>query len=316
MRSGLAVVLALCAGCFSPSAPRGAPCAPVGAAARCPSGQQCVAFAGGETCEPSGFVPDAAMAIDAESVDAPGDRDHDGILDSVDNCPDVANPMQADEDGDRLGDACDPCPPFLDNSDSDGDGLGDACDPNPSIAGDRLVAFEGFQQPLSAAWTAMGMFATSHGDAVLSAPDAATAQLTTTSPHDARVEIRAAFAIESITATGLNLGGIGVIDRLQPNTDRSVSCQLAGLTTGTQEALRIFDSSASADVASAGYGFTPGDEKVLRLDRDGTTYACSVASPAAHVTGTVAFAPASPRIGLRVHGAVARWHWVMLVTSP
>ncbi len=36
------------------------------------------------------------------------DRDADGVEDASDNCPDVANPDQADKDGDELGDACDP----------------------------------------------------------------------------------------------------------------------------------------------------------------------------------------------------------------
>ena len=36
------------------------------------------------------------------------DRDGDGVADSVDNCPVVFNPDQADRDRDNLGDACDP----------------------------------------------------------------------------------------------------------------------------------------------------------------------------------------------------------------
>ena len=38
-----------------------------------------------------------------------GDADGDGVCDAVDNCPNVANPNQANTDGDTLGDACDPC---------------------------------------------------------------------------------------------------------------------------------------------------------------------------------------------------------------
>lgn len=49
------------------------------------------------------------------------DADGDGIPDEEDNCPELANPDQADTDGDGLGDACDACPADpLDDADSDG----------------------------------------------------------------------------------------------------------------------------------------------------------------------------------------------------
>lgn len=40
----------------------------------------------------------------------PADRDHDGIFDDHDNCPDVPNPDQADRDGDGVGDHCEATP--------------------------------------------------------------------------------------------------------------------------------------------------------------------------------------------------------------
>jgi hypothetical protein len=60
------------------------------------------------------------------------DMDRDGVADSVDNCPTVANPDQFDTDHDGVGDACDNCPTVanLDQRDTDDDGLGDACDPD------------------------------------------------------------------------------------------------------------------------------------------------------------------------------------------
>jgi len=48
--------------------------------------------------------------FEVNGADRNGDRDGDGVPDDEDNCPDVANPDQADFDGDGLGDACDPGP--------------------------------------------------------------------------------------------------------------------------------------------------------------------------------------------------------------
>jgi hypothetical protein len=75
-----------------------------------------------------------------------GDADNDGDLDNADNCPNDFNPDQSNQDGDALGDACDPdddgdgvndtadnCPIDAnpDQADNDHDGIGNACDPVP-----------------------------------------------------------------------------------------------------------------------------------------------------------------------------------------
>ena len=58
------------------------------------------------------------------------DSDGDGVEDSTDVCPNIANQDQADSDGDEIGDVCDICPLVADaeQTDTDNDGTGDACD--------------------------------------------------------------------------------------------------------------------------------------------------------------------------------------------
>jgi Thrombospondin type 3 repeat len=92
------------------------------------------------------------LGIDDVSVEktAVSDTDGDSIPDSLDNCPLVANPDQADSDHDGIGNACDACGTGIDTDhdgtddgcdpclkgpqiDEDGDGVFDACDDCPGI---------------------------------------------------------------------------------------------------------------------------------------------------------------------------------------
>lgn len=61
------------------------------------------------------------VAGDTTTYDFEPDTDSDGVTDGDDNCVSVANPDQADQDNDGLGDPCDP--------DDDGDGIPDTAPP-------------------------------------------------------------------------------------------------------------------------------------------------------------------------------------------
>jgi hypothetical protein len=86
-------------------------------------------------------TPDAPpLPLDGDPLDE--DDDDDTVLDVDDNCPQVANLNQHDEDGDMLGDVCDPCPIDPDNQDSDNDAVGGPCDPDATQH--RIIAFYPF----------------------------------------------------------------------------------------------------------------------------------------------------------------------------
>ena len=87
----------------------------------------------GDASSLDGFV----SRISGEEV---ADSDGDGIPDTTDNCPAVANPDQADTDTDGVGDACDNCPsvPNPDQADGNGDGIGDTCTPGVEDCGNKL----------------------------------------------------------------------------------------------------------------------------------------------------------------------------------
>jgi hypothetical protein len=97
---------------------------------------------------PNGIFNGSSLITDNGLIDS----DSDGILDDVDNCPAIQNPLQEDADNDGTGDACDDCTDADFDSvcddedncpdncntqqlDQDGDGYGDVCDPGERIPG-------------------------------------------------------------------------------------------------------------------------------------------------------------------------------------
>lgn len=77
-----------------------------------------------------------AFSVLATTEGSGADIDGDGVFDSSDNCPNVANSSQNDADSDGFGDACDNSPYVAnpDQADQDGDKVGDVSDNCISIA--------------------------------------------------------------------------------------------------------------------------------------------------------------------------------------
>ncbi len=74
------------------------------------------------------YLPGSSVNFFFEVLDTDGD----GAPDATDNCPAVANAVQADADGDGLGDACDGC-----TGGSPGCEVGEEC--TPAVGADRCV---------------------------------------------------------------------------------------------------------------------------------------------------------------------------------
>ncbi|MCK4658874.1 MAG: thrombospondin type 3 repeat-containing protein [Phycisphaerae bacterium] len=83
----------------------------------------------GQATSPAGNSFTVIAAAHSHSLALARDVDNDGILNVVDNCVYVFNPLLDDGDGDGVGDACDNCPNHAnpDQADCDGDGTGDVC---------------------------------------------------------------------------------------------------------------------------------------------------------------------------------------------
>lgn len=74
----------------------------------------CALRTAGEACRAGGGACDPAETCDGIAPSCPADvtvpdGDGDGACDVIDVCPTTPDPDQADDDGDALGNACDPC---------------------------------------------------------------------------------------------------------------------------------------------------------------------------------------------------------------
>jgi len=304
------------AGCYGPHAATGSPCDPT--LDNCPTGQMCVAQGGGHVCL------DQAPVVDAASADAPGvvidgppdDIDGDGVKNAMDNCPNNANPTQADEDGDGLGDVCDPCPPYANNTDGDGDGVGDLCDPYPTAGGDHIALFEGFKAGIPPSWVNMSGWTASNGDAVITSSDGAIAYLG--SPMTASAHGTASMAFVPVQLYGTGGKAFGVTNPSESATGAAgLACEL--LHSGSP-AGGIGNLATGSPVAQMGMSWAIGDDMKVVFSRVDSSFDCTVSDPTTSSSITVpyslTFTLTQPIIAIRTHSVSGRAHWLMFVSSP
>lgn len=144
-----------------------------------------------------------------------GDTDGDGILDTADNCPAIANPQQYDEDGDGIGNLCDNCPHVANPGQAatlDADAVGDACDPNQGRL-DTQVLFDGFDVT-PANWQVGSGWAVGNGKATGTATGTSTiAYFDVAMPADLTI------VTHGTLTPGTGTPSIGVLGRLSSTTE-------------------------------------------------------------------------------------------------
>lgn len=263
---------------------------------------------------------DDTTTPDASGANATTDTDGDGVVDSIDNCPTMANTDQHDHDGDGRGDVCDVCPHLVDaGGDADGDGVGDACDPRPTEAGDRIALFEGFYGPGN--WNAVigDPWQVANGDAVQSDTVMQHQIMAGLSLANAFVDVR--VKVDQVTNSAASRKSVGVVLGYKDTGDYFF-CGLAspqgyaevegGRVGGGQYYFNQnqFDAQMSGDwtVIQARTTQAPGD--VAHMDCTG--HRGQVDSQ----TGYDDDADASGDIGLRTNGANASFDYVFVVDVP
>lgn len=210
----------------------------------------------GDGGAPDGDLPDDD-APDATVVGPDGDGD--GVADSTDNCPAIAND-QRNHDGDPRGDACDRCPHLVSSTDPDldSDGVGDDCDPRQATAGDSIVMWEGFYDNTGyATWTGTGSWSVANGVLTQAAAD-----------NPQAYTLPSGFAVvRTAVTTGVRIVALGTATSSNEPTV-SVYGGVAGSSQGYLCSVSAPGFTNDVDV----YGYWPGNGSNINTDGNTVTW--------------------------------------------
>ncbi len=250
-------------------------------------------------------------------VSSSGDDDGDGIRNERDFCQHVEGGA-FDEDLDGYGDVCDACPiaPPAVTPDPDGDELESPCDPDPTVAGDRAVVFNGFNDPaLPSGWKASALWRLVGGEIIVEAPavlESLTVPLPLISTH---IAILARYRIDAIaTGASENAASVVGIDR-RPAGVSVISCG-ASRSGGTDRVLLDTDTANVADDFTTSL-FDPAGLYRVAAKLDNANAACAmIADRETGATQASTTGQAMTEAGLTARSATVRFSYLLVVQRP
>jgi hypothetical protein len=261
-------------------------------------------------CNLSG--PGAPVCIESD-----GDIDGDGLLNKHDFCN--QQPGGAfDEDGDLLGDDCDPCPIARPPArpDADDDGVDSPCDPDPTLDGNQITVFNGFNEDLPATWRKEGTWEVRGGEARVTATDSTTRfNLTVPLPIASRhLAILASYRVDRLDPMALeSAAGVVSIDR-RPAGIAAVSCTSSRV--GGADSLLV-DSDVGASARPFTNLFDPAGLYRIAQLIEGASGACAmIAGTQEGAVSTMTPGETPTEAGLRARALDARFQYLLIVQRP
>ena len=276
----------------------------------------------GDTCsldEPcgQGVCNLSGGAADPVCIESDGDIDGDGLLNKADFCNGKPGGM-FDEDGDSLGDECDPCPIARPpaQAETDGDGVDTPCDPDSTTPGNKIILFEGFNGALPTSWVKQGTWEARGGEAIFTTTDPTTAATLTVPLQSSsrHLAVQASYRINRVdAAASQNFAGVVSDTRLQIGT-YPVACN--GSRTGGMDSLDVITNVANGTKPFTNLFDTAGLYRMAQLV-DNANGACALSTGAEQGAVTATTSGEIPtHAGLTARAVDARFQYLLLVQRP
>lgn len=294
MRYALLALLLACDGAMT----TGGPCS---ATAPCGAGAIC------DLTDPAGPI----------CISATGDIDGDGIPNGKDFCEHQAGGAH-DEDNDGLGDECDPCPIAKPPAtpDPDGDAVDSPCDPDPDTPGDKILLFDGFNDPLGSNYVATtpGAWRVQGGELVVT-NIASQEYLRTNVAEVQNMAIEASYRIDRLeTGATTHLVAVHAHDP-RPAGVASFECGVVHADSGTGDVVDLETNQNTSTTHALGSAFNSASLYTAAAYASGNNVGCTVIGDGASLGAVQApvTADAEPSVALTARAVTARFQWLLVV---